>query len=49
LLRRERQRGEKRVQRLMRLMGLEALGRKPKTGSPSARHYLHPMARASST
>src|SRR5580700_11419678 len=32
----------KRVQRLMRLMGLEALGPKPKTSRPSAqrRHYV---------
>jgi putative transposase len=32
----------KRVQRLMRLMGLEALGPKPKTSRPSARHRVYP-------
>jgi putative transposase len=30
----------KRVQRLMRLMGLEALGPKPKTRRPSAQHRI---------
>lgn len=32
----------KRVQRLMRLMGLEALGPKPKTSRPSAQHRIYP-------
>jgi putative transposase len=32
----------KRVQRLMRLMGLEALGPKPKTSRPSAQHRVYP-------
>jgi putative transposase len=32
----------KRVQRLMRLMGLEALGPKPKTSYPSAQHRVYP-------
>src|SRR5215813_8614040 len=32
----------KRVQRLMRLMGLEALGPKPKTSRPSAQHRVCP-------
>ena len=32
----------KRVQRLMRLMGLEALGPKPKTSLPSAQHRVYP-------
>ena len=30
------------VQRLMRLMGLEALGPKPKTSRPSAQHRIYP-------
>ena len=32
----------KRVQRLMRLMCLEALGPKPKTTRPSAQHRVYP-------
>jgi putative transposase len=32
----------KRVQRLMRLMGLEALGPKPKTSRPAAQHRIYP-------
>jgi len=32
----------KRVQRLMRLMGLQALGPKPKTSGPSAQHRVYP-------
>jgi putative transposase len=32
----------KRVQRLMRLMGLEALGSKPTTSRPSAQHRVYP-------
>jgi putative transposase len=32
----------KRVQRLVRLMGLEALGPKPKTSRPSAQHRVYP-------
>jgi putative transposase len=32
----------KRVQRLMRVMGLEALGPKPKTSRPSAQHRIYP-------
>ena len=32
----------KRVQRLMRLIGLEALGPKPKTSRPSAQHRIYP-------
>ena len=32
----------KRVQRLMRLMGLQALGPKPKTSRPSAQHRIYP-------
>jgi putative transposase len=32
----------KRIQRLMRLMGLEALGPKPKTSRPSAQHRVYP-------
>jgi putative transposase len=37
-----RQVNRKRVQRLMRLMGLEALGPKPKTSRPSAPHRIYP-------
>jgi putative transposase len=37
-----RQVNRKRVQRLMRLMGLEALGPKPKTSRPSAQHRVYP-------
>jgi putative transposase len=37
-----RQVNRKPVQRLMRLMGLEALGPKPKTSRPSAQHRIHP-------
>jgi putative transposase len=37
-----RQVNRKRVQRLMRLMGLEALGPKPKTSRPSAQHLIYP-------
>ena len=37
-----RQTNRKRVQRLMRLMGLEALDPKPKTSRPSARHRVYP-------
>jgi putative transposase len=36
-----RQVNRKRVQRLMRLMGLEALGPKPKTSRPAAQHRIH--------
>src|SRR6516164_10869706 len=36
----------KRVQRLMRLMGLEALGPKPKTSRPSAQHRIYPLSAA---
>jgi putative transposase len=32
----------KRVQRLMRLMGLEGLGPKPKTSQPAAQHRIYP-------
>jgi putative transposase len=32
----------KRVRRLMRLMGLETLGPKPKTSRPSAQHRTYP-------
>jgi putative transposase len=32
----------KRVQRLMRLMGLEALGPKPRTSRPAAQHRIYP-------
>ena len=35
----------KRVQRLRRLMGLEALGPKPKTSRPSAQHRIDPYLR----
>jgi putative transposase len=37
-----RQVNRKRVQRLMRLMGLQALGPKPKTSRPSAQHRVYP-------
>ena len=37
-----RQVNRKRVQRLMRLMGLEALGPKPKTSRPAAQHRVYP-------
>jgi putative transposase len=37
-----RQVNRKRVQRLMRLIGLEALGPKPKTSRPSAQHRVYP-------
>ena len=37
-----RQVNRKRVQRLMRLMGLAALGPKPKTTRPSAQHRIYP-------
>jgi putative transposase len=37
-----RQVNRKRVQRLMRLMGLEALSLKPKTSRPSAHHRIYP-------
>ena len=37
-----RQVNRKRVQRLMRLMGLEALGPRPKTSRPSAQHRVYP-------
>jgi putative transposase len=37
-----RQVNRKRVQRLMRLMGLEALSPKPKTSRPSAQHRIYP-------
>jgi putative transposase len=37
-----RQVNRKRVQRLMRLMGLEALGSKPKTSRPAAPHRIYP-------
>jgi putative transposase len=37
-----RQVNRKRVQRLMRLMGLKALGPKPKTSRPSAQHWVYP-------
>jgi putative transposase len=37
-----RQVNRKRVQRLMRLMRLEALGPKPKTTRPSAQHRIYP-------
>jgi putative transposase len=37
-----RQVNRKRVQRLMRLMGLEALGPKPKTSRPAAQHQVCP-------
>jgi len=37
-----RQVNRKRMQRLMRLMGLEALGPKPKTSRPSAQHRVYP-------
>jgi len=37
-----RQVNRKRVQRLMRRMGLEALGPKPKTSRPSAPHRIYP-------
>jgi len=36
-----RQVNRKRVQRLMRLMGLEALGPKPKTSRSSAQHRVY--------
>jgi len=32
----------KRVQRLMRIMGLEALGPRPKTSRPAAQHRIYP-------
>ena len=38
----DRQVNRKRVQRLMRLIGLEALGPKPKTSRPSAQHRSYP-------
>jgi putative transposase len=37
-----RQVNRKRVQRLMRLMGLEALGPKPKASRPAAQHRIYP-------
>jgi putative transposase len=37
-----RQVNRKRVQRLMRVMRLEALGPKPKTSRPSAQHRIYP-------
>ena len=37
-----RQVNRKRVQRLMRLMGLAALGPKPKTSRPAAQHRIYP-------
>src|SRR5438270_9551260 len=37
-----RQVNRKRVQRLMRLVGLEALGPKPKTSRPAAQHRIYP-------
>ena len=37
-----RQVNRKRIQRLMRLIGLEALGPKPKTSRPSAQHRVYP-------
>jgi hypothetical protein len=37
-----RQVNRKRVQRLMRLMGLEAADPKPKTSRPSAQHLIYP-------
>jgi len=39
---RGRQVNRKRVQRLMRLMGLEALGPKPKTSRPAVQHRVYP-------
>jgi putative transposase len=41
-----RQVNRKRVQRLMRLMGLKALGPKRKTNRPSAQHRVYPTCRA---
>jgi putative transposase len=37
-----RQVNRKRIQRLMQLIGLEALGPKPTTSRPSAQHRGHP-------
>jgi putative transposase len=33
---------KKRVQRLMRMIGLETLGPKPKSSQPAARHRVYP-------
>jgi putative transposase len=42
LCRTGRQVNRKRVHRLMRLMGLDALGPKPKTSRPAAQHRIYP-------